>query len=287
MDKKLISIFITGIIVTSFYLYRQNATRIVQLSAEDVKLAQATFTRLDKEKEYNSYQKENVVSAVNTYKSLDLSKFRYGINRDKTEISTEEFEWRKFNIPDIGNIILPSILEIRSGLEKQNKEDLKKVILNKQGITSTDEANTIIQPQKGNSYFENTLPYFRIIISKEKFNGLGGDLYFDKNEMNEADLGNLNRSYKKSTFDAGELGGFKIIDWTDLVYKKVNKLSSVNYEYTRKDSSMAHGTHVEVYIFFGMNHSYKVMISYKINEVDKWTEIIHRVLNSFEISSNN
>jgi hypothetical protein len=287
MDKKLISLFITGIIVTSFYLYRQNATKIVQLSAEDIKLAQATLTRLDEEKEYKSNHEEKLVSAVNTYREMDLSKIKYEINRAKTEASTEEFEWRKINIPDIGNILLPSILEIRSGLEKQNKEDLKKVILNQQGITLTDEAKTIIQPQKGNSYFENTLPYFRIIISKEKSEGLGGNLYFKENEMSEANLSELNKIYKKTTFDGIELLGTKITEWENVQYKKVNNLSSVKYEYTRKDESMAFGTHVEVYLFFGMNHSYRMMISYKVNEVDKWIEIIPKVLNSFEISSNN
>jgi hypothetical protein len=287
MDKKLISLFIAGIIVTSFYLFRQNATKIVQLSAEDIKLAQVTLTRLDKEKEYKSNHEEKLVSAVNTYKKMDLSKFKYGINRAKTEALTEEFEWRKINIPDIGNIILPSILEIRGGVEKQIKEGLKTNYVESKGLPSMEKVETIIQPQKSNIYFKNSLPYFRIIISKEKSEGLGGNLYFDENEMSEANLSELNRIYKKITFEAIELFGTKITEWKDVQYKKVNNLSSVKYEYTRKDESMAFGTHVEVYLFFGVNHSYRMMISYKVNEVDKWIEIIPKVLNSFEILSNN
>lgn len=195
--------------------------------------------------------------------------------------------WQTVNLSGVGIISIPKTLEIR---DKESvisivNESFSGNILEVLDVTYTPPDSKFVFQQSGlNDLDEDSLDqYSRVIVSTYE----SSDYDFERWESyddRQSELQNLKSDVEELLQELGEKSGCTVVsDFNGVV--KINGMYALNAEYTRDCDFQTGGpVHVEMYQIYDNGRSVELVLSYRINEKEKWEEDYKRIVDSFIIT---
>ena len=187
--------------------------------------------------------------------------------------------WERIYIKNVGSFDLPPTMEVQKGKYKEFNDEIRKI----KGFDATQ----VTAQQKGLNEFgkEGFEKYARVMI--ETTLGSPGDfekLNFNTTQYSQADILDLNTTYKQQIQQSFLGTGLKLIEWYPLKIEKVNGMSCIHISYKRQlqDKPLVL---VHMYIFHNNDRMHTFTLSYRISEVDYWKSDYATILKSFRITN--
>lgn len=187
----------------------------------------------------------------------------------------------KINIVGIGFLYIPDSLEVQAGAYKKINDIAKEKVFD-----LVETPNKVIIQQAGlNGYDENALQtYCRMTIQTEignkgDFNILNSKIEATKDELET--ISNLFKAKTQEIFKQKNSATFnqKLIQWNGATIKKVNSYYAICISYVRKLNNNP-DVFVEHYIIQNNDRLHAIIISYRVNEIDRWKKTFDKVLHS-------
>ena len=181
----------------------------------------------------------------------------------------------KYNIENVGNILISPKLELQSGDYKQGLDNYLHV-----------RGERISFQQKGLNEFNSSSfnTYVRLLIEttigiKGDYEKLNGDF-----EISTAELNELSVIFKQQVLQQLRVTDMKLHFWYGTSIERINNQVCIKYSYVRQ-----HGDNppveVATYIFQNNDRMHTITISCRKVEKDIWWPILMKSLNSFKITN--
>jgi len=187
--------------------------------------------------------------------------------------------WERIYIKNVGSFDLPPTMEIQAGKYKKMQNEIYKRM--------EYDVPQLVAQQKGLNEFrkEGFEKYARVMVGTTL--GSVGDfekLNFNITQYTQADILDLNSTYKQQIQQSFLGTGLKLIEWYPLKIEKVNGMSCIHISYRRQlqDKPLVL---VHMYIFHNNDRMHTFTLSYRISEVDYWKSDYATVLKSFRITN--
>ena len=190
----------------------------------------------------------------------------------------------KINIEGIGVLYIPDRLEVQAGRYKKFNDIAKEKVFN-----LTERPDRVVIQQAGlNSHDENALKtYCRMTIQTEignrgDFNILNSKIEATKDELQT--ISDLFKTKTQETFDQKKSTTFnqKLIKWNGAKIKKVNSYYALCISYVRQLNNNPY-VFVEHYTIENNDRMHTIIISYRVNETERWEKIFDKVLHSLTL----
>lgn len=187
--------------------------------------------------------------------------------------------WERIYIKNVGSFDLPPTMEVQKGKYKEFVDEIKKI----KGFDATQ----LTAQQKGLNEFgkEGFEKYARVMI--ETTFGSVGDfekLNFNIATYTQADISELNTTYKHQIQQSFIGTGLKLIEWYPLKLEKVNGISCIHISYKRQLQDKPFVL-VHIYYFHNNDRMHSLTLSYRLSEVDYWKSDYATILKSFRITN--
>lgn len=187
--------------------------------------------------------------------------------------------WERIFIKNVGSFDLPPTMEVQNGKYKEFIDELKKI----KGYDATQ----ITAQQKGLNEFgrKGFEKYARVMV--ETTFGSPGDfekLNFNIAEYSQAEISELNSTYKQQ-FQQSFIGtGLKIVEWYPLKLEELNGMSCIHLSYKRQLQDKPYVL-VHIYYFHNNDRMHSLTLSYRISEIAYWKSDYSTILKSFRITN--
>ena len=109
-------------------------------------------------------------------------------------------------------------------------------------------------------------------------------LNFNAAKYTQADINELNSTYKKQTQQNFLLTSLKLIEWHPLKIEKINGMSCLHISYKRQLQNKPYVL-VHIYLFHNNDRMHIFTLSYRISETNYWKSDYVTILKSFRINS--
>ena len=187
--------------------------------------------------------------------------------------------WERIYIKNVGSFDLPPTMEVQKGKYKEFVDEIKKI----KGFDATQ----LTAQQKGLNEFgkEGFEKYARVMV--ETTFGSVGDfekLNFNIATYTQADISELNTTYKQQIQQSFIGTGLKLIEWYPLKLEKVNGMSCIHISYKRQLQDKPFVL-VHIYYFHNNDRMHSLTLSYRLSEVDYWKSDYATILKSFRITN--
>lgn len=187
--------------------------------------------------------------------------------------------WERIYIKNVGSFDLPPTMEVQKGKYKAFIDELKKI----KGFDATQ----LTAQQKGLNELgkEGFEKYARVMI--ETTFGSPGDfekLNFNISEYTQADINELNSTFKQQIQQSFLNTGLKLIEWYQLKIEKINGMSCIHISYKRQLQDKPFVL-VHMYIFHNNDRMHTFTLSYRLSEADYWKSDYAIILKSFRITN--
>lgn len=187
--------------------------------------------------------------------------------------------WQRIYIKNVGSFDLPPTMEVQKGKYREYIDRIKKI----KGFDATQ----LTAQQKGVNVFEKEglKKYARVMV--ETTFGSTGDfekLNFNAAKYTQADINELNSTYKKQTQQNFLLTSLKLIEWHPLKIEKINGMSCLHISYKRQLQNKPYVL-VHIYLFHNNDRMHIFTLSYRISETNYWKSDYVTILKSFRINS--
>lgn len=188
--------------------------------------------------------------------------------------------WERIYIKDLGSFDLPPSMEIQKGNYKEYVDEVKKI----KGIDATQ----LTAQQKGLNQLskEGTEKYARVML-QTVFGSVGQflKLNFSIEQYTQADINELNATYKQEVIQQGNMGmGFKLLEWYPLKLEKINGMSCLHISYKRQFQANP-PVLVHIYYFHNNDRMHALTLSYRLSEKEYWKLDFEKILKSFRITN--
>ena len=193
-------------------------------------------------------------------------------------ISINAEEWNFVNFKDIEFKISPK-LEIQSGIYKKIMTKLRY----NYKINDSIE-RIVIQPKKTNEFDVYALDrYCRFILIKLN------ETSFSIKDITKNEILELNDFFKNGTLASiakvkARGMNLELISWENLEKIKINNIYLLKWGIIRKSTNAKKGlVKVNEYMFVDKKITYKLTVSYRINEKEIWARDLSKMINSLRI----
>jgi hypothetical protein len=189
-----------------------------------------------------------------------------------------------YKIANVGNISIPSNMEIQSGNYKKGLELYQIEQDKKNGNEILD--NRVVFQQKGLNYLEKQsfASYSRVIL--ETYISSYGD--FEKLNVqfsaNASELKELNNQFRVQVQDSFAGTGLRIIRWNGVTVTTVNGKSCIKTSYVRQLENRPFVI-VNVYRFQNNDRMHTLTLSYSQDDETTWKPLFSKILDSFRITN--
>jgi len=181
------------------------------------------------------------------------------------------------NIPDVGNIEIPEIMEVTDLFADKSVRDniYRKMNIDPKSMEGIQQ--NLMVKQKGMKL------YARIIV--ETIPGKPGE-YERINSLytlTPEEMKSTQEQLKSSFEDQAKNTPIKILEWYPLKLVDVNKMRALHFSYKRQlnDNSPVL---VKYYIFQNYDRAIRLTASYRLDEKEIWQDLIQKSINSFRIT---
>jgi len=185
--------------------------------------------------------------------------------------------WERVYIKDVGNIDIPSTMEVQTGNMKTFIDEQRNII----GYDGTQI--TIQQAGLNDRNPESFNKYARVML--DTYFGKNGDyekLNFNITLLSESEINQTNIEMKSQMIQSLSGTDIKIIEWYGTSLEKVNGMSCIHFSYKRQSSSNPFVL-VHMYYFQNYDRTYRLTMSYRLNDEIFWKSDFADILNSFRI----
>lgn len=201
---------------------------------------------------------------------------------------SQETTFAKYNIPSLGNISIPTNMELQSGKYQNYSQEYRKEIdskmLQKIGFDlSLDGNDHIFQPKGLNDFDKQAMStYARIIISTEI--GEYGD--YDKLDssqiLSSKELRGISSEFFQFYQEVLPITNNKIIRWDGIRPLKLNKYNALEVSYLRQLNDNPHVV-VKMYLFNNNDRLHTITTSYRQNEEALWKPLLTKAVENIVI----
>jgi hypothetical protein len=187
--------------------------------------------------------------------------------------------WQKIYMKNVGSFDLPPTLEIQEGKYKQEMDSFYNRI-------EYAVPQLVAQPKGINNYKQESLEKYARVMLETKI-GTSGDflkLGFNISEFSEADIVDLNSTYKQQIQQGLTKISHKLITWYPLKIEKINGMSCMHLSFIRQldDNPIVL---INMYIFQNNDRVHTLTLSYRLKEKENWENDFKSILKSFRITN--
>lgn len=200
-------------------------------------------------------------------------------------------DWLIYEIGDIGQIAIPSTLELRSknSIHTLNQIAIKNysVVHKKIETSLTSNFQIIFQPL-GYDNGKISSTYQRVLIQYQK--GKKGDFmkWNGASTLTSSDREEIDKKYRQNLLDAISKGKdimkVKLISRTPIEIGKVNGLSYIKHSYTRQMGERPM-VKVQTYTFYNSEEMVEITISYGLEENETTISDLDKIISTFNFTT--
>lgn len=224
------------------------------------------------------------VTAQHNLRSLRVNDSNVGIVSTKVADHSQDVVLKKYNIPSLGQISIPTNMELQAGKYKEINKEYRQVFSDQTGLVLQLTGNEhIFQPKGINNFDKNALAvYARVIVETDI--GKYGD-YLRLNSPYSLSSGELSQ-LSRETYN--EIQPYllptnnKIIRWDGVRPVKVNNQNALEFSYLRQLNNNPYVV-VKVYHFQNNDREHRLTVSYRQEDEKLWKPLFDKTLNSLTI----
>ena len=183
----------------------------------------------------------------------------------------------KINIPDVGSIVVPEIMEVKDLLENKAVRDkvYKKMNIDPKSMGGV-QRNLVVK-QKGMKL------YSRIIV--ETIPGQPGDYdrINSKYTMTSEEMKITEEQLKASFESQFKNTSLKILQWYPFKLVDINGIRALHFSFRRQLNNNPQVL-VKYYLFQNYDRLIRLTASYRLDEKEIWQDFIQKSINSFRIT---
>ncbi len=190
-----------------------------------------------------------------------------------------KYEWQRVEIPGIGTIDIPPVMEVQAASMRNLVKDVTKEVY---GLTSSGSAVTIQQRGLNARDPEAFKSYVRITVKTETCNPgeevgtLDADL-----GLTDSDISELQSSWEAQI---RLIPRIQVLDFYRPTVERVNGMQAVCISYKRSlDKNPP--VFVKMYAFQNYDRTHWIDMSYRVAEEDRWSKYFPAILESFRITN--
>jgi hypothetical protein len=185
--------------------------------------------------------------------------------------------WVRIKVENLGTIDLPPNMEVQGGSYKEIMDTIKEI----NGISAS---KVIFQQKNLNSFDKNSFnTYARVFIRSEI--GTSGDYKKLKTStFSQAELTELNNSYKSEIKLAAASSNAKVLEWYQAKQSTINGMTCVTFGYKRQLGSNP-PVKVTFYIFHNYDRMHTLTFEYRIADANVWESTFDKILKSYRITN--
>jgi hypothetical protein len=195
-----------------------------------------------------------------------------------------QINYEKFTITDIGEILIPDIMELQSGNYKKYSDAVSDALAPKYIISG----NKIVFQQKGLNDFsdESFKKYYRVIIETDigkidENNKLTTKLSYTKSELD--DISKLSKEQFIKEFSSSSVK-IKLLDWYGVSIATINGYTALKISYLRQIGDNA-PVIVNMYLFENNDRTHTLTMSYRKDDEITMKPVFNKIINSFKITN--
>ncbi|HHT9079519.1 TPA: hypothetical protein ACT5CJ_002303 [Flavobacterium psychrophilum] len=187
--------------------------------------------------------------------------------------------WNRIYIKNLGNFDLPPTMEIQQGKYKEYIDNLKK-------IKGFDTSQLTAQQKGLNKFKKKGFEKYARVIIETTFGSIGDfeKLNFNIATYTQADISELNLTYKKQIQQSFIGSGLKLIEWYPIKIKKINNMSCIHMSYKRQLEDKPFVL-VNIYQFHNNDRMHTFILSYRVSESTEWKPTFENILKSYRITN--
>ncbi len=235
-----------------------------------------------------------LVSALLIYLVVDRPAFLFkGGGKSYEEDFVSKYEenipddWQIVEIADLGLISIPSTLEVRedgSTIDVFNTVG-KSVIYELSGITEPNTESNLVIQQKGlnEANTDAFSSYARVMINIYNLEEGSFPRRYESLNLSEGDLQDIKDQSQETLNQASAVFDIEIRD-TTIEEVQVNRMNAIKFSLIRAISDNPE-VYMEQYKFFNYNQMIEIILSYRMNESNKWEDDFSEIINTFIITN--
>ncbi len=201
-----------------------------------------------------------------------------------TNAFAQSIDFVKYNISEVGSILIPANLELQSGVYKKNSENFQKDVIAKLGFDISGDR--IVFQQMGLNEYEKKgfSSYVRVII--------------ETNIGSYGDYEKLTNNYTASSQELSEINkliesqfqkdlikiGIKIVHWNGVSIVKINGLTALKISYLRQLNDNPIVT-VNIFRFQNNDRLHSLTLSCRKSDELIWAPLFTKITKSFSITN--
>jgi hypothetical protein len=196
-------------------------------------------------------------------------------------------DWQIIEITDLGLISIPKTLEVR---EDGSTVDVvstatKAVIYKLSNITEPNAESNLVIQQKGlnEASRESFSSYARVMINIHNLEEGSFPKRYEKFNLSDDDLEEIKDQSMETLNQASAILDVEIRD-TTIEEVQINRMSAIRFTLIRSLKGNPE-VYLEQYKFFNDNQMVEIILSYRINESEKWAEDFSKIINTFIITN--
>lgn len=196
----------------------------------------------------------------------------------------QSIDFIKYNISEVGSILIPVNLELQSGIYRKNSENYQKDVKAKLGFDIS--GNRIVFQQKGLNEYGNKgfSTYVRVIL--ETNIGSFGDYEKLTNNYTASsqELSEINKLVESQFQKELIAVGSKMKQWNGVSIVKINGLTALKISYLRQlnDNPIVA---VDIFRFQNNDRIHSLTLSCRKSDELVWAPLFSKISNSFSITN--
>ena len=192
--------------------------------------------------------------------------------------------YTNYILRNIGQISIPSTLELRSGNFSKLMEPVKQKIEKQYRIQINDDR--IVFQQKGLNQFseKGTSDYVRVIIETDYASPGSYEKSASTMTLNQAEIAELNNVMKNQIEQSFAGTGLKLIKWNGVSVNRINGQIFLKFSYVRQLNNNPNVV-VNIYQFHNNDRAYTITTSFRQTQASQWIPAMNKVIGSFIITN--
>lgn len=190
--------------------------------------------------------------------------------------------FEKFNITNVGSIMIPAAMELQEGTYKELQKTVTKELLKNSGYEISGDS-IVFQPD-GLNEFKKLNTYARVMLSTNT--GTKGEYQklSAKKLLTAQQLKIFNTESRKELENSFKATGMKLIKWIGVSNAVVNGQSAIKTVYIRQLKENPQ-VYVEMFQFPNYDRMHQLTISYRTEDESIWKSALETTVNSFAITN--
>lgn len=217
-------------------------------------------------------------------RSLKVNDSNVGIVSTKVAAYSQDVVLRRYNIPSLGQISIPTNMELQAGKYKELNKEYRQVFSDQTGLVLQLTGNEhIFQPRGINNFDKNALAIYARVIVETDIGKYGDYLRVSSPySLSSGELSQISRETYNEMQSSLSPINIKIIRWDGVRPVKVNNQNALEVSYSRQLNNNPYVV-VKIYHFQNNDRGHRLTVSYRQEDEKLWKPLFDKTLNSLTI----